>query len=93
MLASAGITQPLPYSGFSPNNTLSSIIGRPFPQFGAIGPGANPTGNSKYDSLQIKATKRFSHGLQASGFFTWAQGFTRAVRQDYFNPASTAEQT
>ena len=36
----------------------------------------------------MKATKRLSHNLQANGFFTWAQGFTRAVRQDYFNPAS-----
>jgi hypothetical protein len=89
VLASAGITQPLPYSGYSTNNTLASIIGRPFPQFGAIGAGSTVTGGSKYDSLQIKATKRFSHGLQASGFFTWAQGFNTAVRQDYFNPDST----
>jgi hypothetical protein len=88
-LAAAGISNGgLPYSGFATSNALSTIIGRPFPQFGAIGPGANPTGNSKYDSLQIKATKRYSHNLQAGGYFTWAQGFTRAVRQDYFNPAS-----
>ena len=87
-LASAGIAKYLPYSGFSTSNPLSTIVGRPFPQYGAIGPGYSPTGNSKYDSLQVKATKRLSHGLQAGGFFTWAQGFTRAIRQDYFNPAS-----
>ncbi len=93
-LAAAGIPNGgIPYAcaapcGFALSNPLSSIVGRPFPQFGAIGPGANPTGNSKYDSLQVKATKRYAHGLQAGGFFTWAQGFTRAVRQDYFNPAS-----
>ena len=44
--------------------------------------------DSKYDSLQMKATKRLSHGLQAGGAYTWAQGFTRATRQDFFNPAS-----
>jgi hypothetical protein len=80
----------IPYTGYPLSSTLQSIIDAPFPQFGRPGPGVNsPTGNSKYDSLQVKATKRLSHGLQASGFFTWAQGFTRAVRQDYFNPAST----
>ena len=36
----------------------------------------------------MKATKRFSHGLQAGGAFTLAKGFTRATRQDFFNPAS-----
>ncbi len=37
----------------------------------------------------MKATKRLSHGLQASGAFTWAKGFTRATRQDFFNPQSS----
>jgi len=37
----------------------------------------------------MKATKRFSHGLQASGAFTWAKGYTRANRQDFFNPQSS----
>jgi hypothetical protein len=60
----------------------------PFPQFGALGITSSPTSDSKYDSLQMKATKRFSHGLQAGGTFTWAQGFTRATRQDFFNPLS-----
>jgi hypothetical protein len=93
-LAAAGYSSLLPYScaapcGFSTSNPLSAVLGRPFPQFGTIGPSTAPTGGSKYDSLQAKATKRFSHGLQAGGFFTWAQGFnTEPPRQDYFNPAS-----
>jgi hypothetical protein len=37
----------------------------------------------------MKATKRLSHGLQASGAFTWAKGFTRATRPDFFNPQSS----
>ena len=96
-LAKAGVTSIVPYncpgtSNFNCYPSSSSILGilRPFPQYGAIAPGPSPTGNSKYDSLQIKATKRFSHGLTANGFFTWAQGFTRAVRQDFYNPQSTA---
>lgn len=34
-------------------------------------------------------TKRFSHGLQAGGVFTWEKSFTRAGRQDFFNPQSS----
>ena len=81
--------QPFPYSGFPTSSALSSVICTPS-RSSADWPRVNsPTGNSKYDSLQMKATKRFSHGLQAGGSFTWAQGFTRRHRQDFFNPASS----
>ncbi|HEY6342569.1 MAG TPA: TonB-dependent receptor [Bryobacteraceae bacterium] len=86
--AAHGITNLLPYSGFPTSSTLQSVM-YPFPQFGALNPTGSATGNSKYDSLQMKATKRFSHGLQAGGAFTWARAFTRATRQDFFNPASS----
>ncbi len=84
-LGSVGITTGgLPYNGFVGTTFLSSIL--PYPQFGAIYPSGAPTGASKYDSLQIKVTKRFSRGLQASGAYTWAKGFNRPTRQDFFNP-------
>ena len=86
--AAHGITNLLPYSGFPTSSSLQSIL-YPFPQFGALNPTGSATGNSKYDSLQMKATKRLSNGLQASGAFTWAKGFTRATRQDFFNPQSS----
>jgi hypothetical protein len=87
-MAKAGIPNGgIPYSGFAATNALSTAL-LAFPQFSGLAQGYNPTGNSKYDSLQTKATKRFGHGLQAGGFFTWAQGFVRPSRQDYFNPAS-----
>jgi hypothetical protein len=31
-------------------------------------------GKTWYDSMQVKVTKRYSHGLQAQGNFTWAKG-------------------
>jgi hypothetical protein len=86
-MAARGFPNFLPYSGFPLGNSLQSAL-YPFPQFGNISPSGSPTGNSKYDSLQIKVTKRLSHGLQGSGAFTWGQGFNRATRQDFFNPAS-----
>ena len=58
----------------------------PFPQFGALLPSNSPTGDSKYDSLQMKLTKRLSKGLQVNGAYTWAKGFVVPARQDFFNP-------
>jgi hypothetical protein len=86
--AAHGITNLLPYSGFPTSTPLMGIL-YPFPQFGALNPTTgSATGNSRYDSLQLKATKRFSHGLQAGGAFTFAKGFTRPARQDFFNTQS-----
>jgi hypothetical protein len=86
-LAARGFTNFLPYAGFPKSNSLLSSL-YPYPQFGALEPTGSATGNSKYDSLQTKATKRLSRGLQVNGAFTWAQGFLRPTRQDFFNPAT-----
>jgi hypothetical protein len=74
----------LPYTGFPVTNSLLSAL-YPYPQFGALAVAEAPTGGTRYDSLQAKATKRLSHGLQAAGAFTWAKSFVRANRQDFFN--------
>jgi len=48
---------------------------------------AAPLGKTWYDSLQAKATKRFSRGLQFTALFTWA------IKNDLatFNPAEKLE--
>ena len=45
---------------------------RPFPQFTTLTATGGPLGKTWYDSLQLKATKRFSHGVD----FTWT--YTRS---------------
>ncbi len=50
--------------------TLAQSL-RPFPQYGTIPVRWAPLGNSWYDSLQAKVTKRYSHGLTAQVAFTW----------------------
>ncbi len=59
-----------PYPGFSVNQTVAQSL-RPFPQFGYINSYGSPLGKTWYDSLQVKATKRFSHGVVFSTSFTW----------------------
>ncbi len=86
-LSSVGKGGFLPYAGWNASLPLQDAL-YPYPQFGNLEPLNSPTGDSKYDSLQIKATKRFSHGLQAGGTYTWGQGFLRPLTQDFFNPQS-----
>lgn len=76
-----------PYPGFA-GTTLQSAL-YPYPQFGAIEPSNSPTGDSIYDGLQIKLTKRYSHGLQINGSYTWAKGLVRQIPEDFFNPTGS----
>ncbi len=64
-----------PYSGYATSNTLINAL-RPFPQFSTITVTNSPTGKTWYDSLQMKGTKRLSHGLQINGTFTWSKAMT-----------------
>ena len=68
----------LPYAGYSGANTVAQSL-RPFPQFGNIAALGVPLGESKYDSLQVKANKRYSHGLNLTATFTWQNERTNMV--------------
>ena len=63
----------LPYSGYSAANTLLNAL-RPYPQFSTIVTQNSPTGNTWYDSLQVKGTKRTSHGLASERHVHLVQG-------------------
>ncbi len=89
-LAAAGVPNGgllLPYSGFPTSTSLKNTL-YPFPQFGALANTNIADGESRYDALQVKGTKRLSHGLQVSGTFSWSRAFTLSGRQDFFNPQS-----
>ena len=63
------------YPGMPLTQTVAQQI-RPVPQWDAptavdLGP---PIGKTWYDSLQLKGTKRFSHGLSLQASFVWAKG-------------------
>jgi hypothetical protein len=79
----------LPYPGYSTSNTLINAL-RPFPQFSTINVTNSPTGNTWFDSLQVKATKRMSKGLQVNGRYSFSKAFG-STRQNLFDPASSAK--
>jgi hypothetical protein len=71
----------LPFPGFPLNQTVAQSL-RPFPQFSTscsglapVGPCPinAPLGDTWYNSLQLTADKRFSHGLQFNFGFTWSR--------------------
>lgn len=63
------------YPGYSTGNTVAQSL-RPFPQFGGLQSRFSPLGRTWYDSLQAKATQRFSHGLDFTLSFTWQKELT-----------------
>src|SRR5579871_3085853 len=77
------------YPGFPATQPLGQAL-RPYPQWLGIPPFLGPPmGNTWYDSLQVKATKRFSHGLSAQGAFTWEKELTLGTNANtaYLTPS------
>ena len=76
------------YPGFPTTETLAQAL-RPYPQwFGVptfLGP---PDGDTWYDSLQIKVTKRYSYGLQAQIAYTFSKSLTNGANSNtsYLTP-------
>jgi hypothetical protein len=79
----------LPYPGYSSSNTLFNAL-RPYPQFSTITVTDSPTGKTWYDSMQVKGTKRLSHGLQVNGTFTWSKAL-QGTRENFFFPDSSSK--
>ncbi len=62
----------VPYGGFPTSQTVAQSL-RPFPQFTGLAPTGAPLGSTWYDSLQMKATKRMSHGLDLTWTYTYSK--------------------
>ena len=84
-LAAVGLTQFLPYGNFPQNQTVRQAL-VPYPQYsGALAPLGAPLGKNWYDGLQIKFTKRFSHGLTANANYTYSKTLALTSSPDPFN--------
>jgi hypothetical protein len=66
---------PVPYAGYPTTKTVAESL-RPFPQFGGIRNLWAPLGSTWYDALQMRLTKRYSHGLEFNASYTWSKEFT-----------------
>jgi hypothetical protein len=78
------------YKGFPANQPLGQAL-REHPQWLGVPPFLGPPmGNTWYDSLQAKLTKRFSHGLDLQAAFTWQKELSLGVNSDtsYFTPGA-----
>src|SRR4029077_15272636 len=70
-------------SSIGQSQTVSAAqLQLPFPQFGGFGGDSPPWDNSIYNALQIRAEKRFSHGLQALVTYTWSKSIDDASSTD-----------
>jgi hypothetical protein len=77
------------YPGFPSTQPLYQAL-RPYPQWNGIPPFLGPPmGNTWYDSLQVKVTKRFSHGLSAAMAYTWQKELTNGTNSNtsYVTPS------
>jgi hypothetical protein len=77
------------YPGFPATSQLIQAL-RQFPQWIGIPPFLGPPmGDTWYDSLQVKATKRFSHGLSAQLAYTWQKELTNGTNSNtsYVTPS------
>jgi Carboxypeptidase regulatory-like domain len=61
-----------PYSTFPSGASLAQAL-RPFPQFGNIGDQYERDGNTWYDALQVKVTKRLQNGLAGGLGYSWSK--------------------
>ncbi|HEY1804069.1 MAG TPA: TonB-dependent receptor [Terracidiphilus sp.] len=69
-VAARGFTAP--YSTFPSGASLAQSL-RPFPQFGNINDQYERDGNTWYDALQVKVTKRIGNGLSGGLGYSWSK--------------------
>jgi len=78
------------YPGFPSDSSLIQAL-RPHPQWIGVPPFLGPPlGKTWYDSLQAKATQRFSRGLTGQVAFTWQKEFVLGTGTDtsYLTPGN-----
>ncbi|HXP86311.1 MAG TPA: TonB-dependent receptor [Bryobacteraceae bacterium] len=78
----------LPYPGFPTTQTLAQAL-RPFPQFTTVNAYWDPLGDSWYEALQVKATKRVSHGLTFLSTFSYQKTLVSGSEIGEPNPATS----
>jgi hypothetical protein len=57
----------------------------PFPQYTSVGTGSenDPVGSARFNSLQVKATKRYANGFTLLAFWTWMKNMSTLQSVQY----------
>ena len=71
----AGIAVPYPNFLTQPSITVGQSL-RPYPQYLDVTEEWGPHGIARFNSLQLKLTKRYSSGLTLLAFYTWSKNMT-----------------
>ena len=78
----------LPYANFPTTATVAQSL-RPFPQFTTINTLWSPLGQTWYDALQLKVTKRLSKGLDFTSAFSWQKSLDIGAESESVGPGAT----
>jgi hypothetical protein len=76
---------PNPFFGQVNNGVLATAqvsrmqLLRPYPQFTSVIPLYSSGASSTYNALQVSFSKRYSHGLQLEGSYTWSKTLDNAM--------------
>ena len=74
-----------PYANFPSTQTVRQAL-LTYPQYsGSLVPAGSPIGKTWYDSLQISATKRLSHGVSVNGNYNFSKNLDQLGSPDPFN--------
>jgi len=78
-LAPASVPVPFPgFTSYSRNTVAQALMA--YPQYTQVS-GADPVGNARFNSLQVKATKRYANGLTVLAFWTWMKNMASSTNQ------------
>jgi hypothetical protein len=69
---------------------LPDVFLRPIIGFGDISI-TEPIGNSRYNSMQMQLTRRFTGGIEMAGSYTWARGYQNFFPQNRANNNNTVQ--
>jgi hypothetical protein len=80
----AAANVPVPFPGFTSysRNTVAQAL-MPYPQYTSVSYGSDPVGNSRFNSLQVKMTKRYSNGFTLLAFWTWMKNMATSGGNQY----------
>lgn len=86
--AAAAANVPVPFPTFSTFNvhTVAQAL-MPYPQYTSVGTGSenDPVGSARFNSLQVRMTKRYSNGLTLLTFVSWMKNMS-TLESDQYTP-------